>query len=60
MDDERVPVRLMAAVHSLRTDPVRAEDVLRRIEGDPAAALFGTIAEYALVSFHRGRLNLDW
>jgi hypothetical protein len=58
LDDPQTAVRLMAAAHSLRWEPERAEAALEAIERE--MSLHGVTAKYTLQEHRRGRLNLDW
>mgnify|MGYP000875917231 CR=1 FL=1 len=52
------PVRLLAATHSLRFAPSEAERVLTELES--AGDVYALDAKYTLMSFRKGRLDLDW
>lgn len=60
MDDPVLAVRLGAGVHSLAWDYDRAEAVLQAIMHDPTASLNAVTAEYSLLGFNNGTLDLDW
>lgn len=53
-----VPVRLLAATHSLRFAPNEAEPVLMELERTDD--VYAMDAKYTLMTFRAGRLNLDW
>ncbi len=57
MDDPAPAERLLAASHSLSTDPAKAERVLEDIEAE--GTIFAIDAKYTLRGFREGTLNLD-
>jgi len=58
LDDAEVPVRLLAATHSLSFAATEAEGVLRQLErGEDVYAMD---AKYTLISYRAGNLDLDW
>jgi hypothetical protein len=51
-------VRLLAATHSLRLEPERAQLALEEIEQE--GSLYAVDAKWTLRSYRSGKLNLDW
>jgi len=58
MGDPATAVRLMAATHSLRWLPERAESVLDDIEKE--MSFYGADAKYTLQGHRKGTLDLEW
>jgi hypothetical protein len=58
LDDPVTAVRLLAATHSLRWEPERAQVALQEIEreGNP----YAVDAKWTLHSYRSGKLDLDW
>jgi hypothetical protein len=59
LDDPVTAARLVAATHSLRWEPERAQRVLEEIEQQPAG-LYAVDAKWTLRPYRAGTLNLDW
>ena len=57
MNDPEVPVRLMAATHSLPIAPEIAQQVLEDLER--RADLYSVTAKYTLKGWRAGKLDLD-
>ncbi|WP_422933029.1 hypothetical protein [Sinomonas sp. P47F7] len=58
LEDESLPVRVMAATHVLPFAPDRGVPVLE--EAERAGDVMSIDAKYTLISFRSGKLNLDW
>lgn len=58
MGDPEPAVRCVAATHSLRFAPDTAQRVLEDLQQRNGP--YAMDAKYTLISYHEGRLNLDW
>jgi hypothetical protein len=58
LDDPVTAVRLLAATHSLRSDPIHAVAALEEIE--QGSSPYALDAKWTLRSYRNGKLNLDW
>jgi hypothetical protein len=58
LSDPEVPVRLLAATHSLLFAAKDAEAVLTKLQD--GGGIYAMDAKYTLIGFRTGKLNLDW